>query len=78
LIVKWMSEGKLNIPVDQEFPFSEAGLQDAWDRQMSRRARGKVIVDVGGSSDANLNTAGDANTDKSAPAEVVVVAEGEK
>lgn len=45
-IAEWLREKKLWTNVDSEFEFSQEGLEKAFDRQMSRRAVGKVVVRV--------------------------------
>jgi NADPH:quinone reductase-like Zn-dependent oxidoreductase len=45
-LAQWVKEGKLKPSVQEVYPFSEKGVQSAMDAILSRRVRGKVVVQI--------------------------------
>lgn len=45
-LADWAKQGKLKVAVQEVYPFSESGVQSAMDAILSRRVRGKVVVQI--------------------------------
>ncbi|GAX11814.1 hypothetical protein FisN_7Lh202 [Fistulifera solaris] len=45
-LAQWVKQGKLKPSVQEVYPFSEKGVQSAMDTILSRRVRGKVVVQI--------------------------------
>ena len=45
-LAQWVKQGKLKATVQEVYAFSESGVQSAMDALLSRRVRGKVVVQI--------------------------------
>jgi NADPH:quinone reductase-like Zn-dependent oxidoreductase len=45
-VLKWMAEGRLSIPLEKEYPFTEVGVRDAFSKVGTGHAHGKVVITV--------------------------------
>jgi NADPH:quinone reductase-like Zn-dependent oxidoreductase len=45
-LAQWVADGKLKVVTDSKVPFTQEGIYSGYDNVHSRRAKGKVVVNV--------------------------------